>query len=290
LYHICGTDGEKRAWMGVVTHEHVREMAGRTKSCEEEHLEETKNAFMRAGQADCHFEYVTQLEGNGDLTLTWKRILKDGVKVLLGTVVMETRPMADVNHGMLKDGAKETVRFVEEIERVKKENSRLAGERDHALMRLRETVNIKEEVEADLYGKFVLYANAKKAKIRSLAEALATLSASKGGATKSEKHTHRPTAAVESDEEYNTRESTPPKSPSPKPDPPAVPQESILGDNQWLEEPVAPPTKRRKRQPNRPSKVIQKPSSVSSSNRYSRESRSKSTEVEMDSQELIENM
>jgi hypothetical protein len=275
--------------MGVVTHEHVREMAGRTKSCEEEHLEETKNAFMRAGQADCHFEYVTQLEGNGDLTLTWKRILKDGVKVLLGTVVMETRPMADVNHGMLKDGAKETVRFVEEIERVKKENSRLAGERDHALMRLRETVNIKEEVEADLYGKFVLYANAKKAKIRSLAEALATLSASKSGAT-SEKHTHRPAAAVESDEEYNMREVTPPKSPSPKLDPPAVPQESILGDNQWLEEPVAPPTKRRKRQPNRPSKVIQKPSSVSSSNRYSRESRSKSTEVEMDSQELIENM
>ena len=52
LYHIRGTDGAGRAWMAVVTHELVREIARRTKSCEEEHLEETKNAFMRAGQAD----------------------------------------------------------------------------------------------------------------------------------------------------------------------------------------------------------------------------------------------
>ena len=90
---------------------------------------------------------MTRLESNDDLTFTWKRILlKYRINVLIGTIVMETRPMADVNQRMLKDSAKEMTTLVRDFERVKKENNRLAGERDHALKRLRETVNIKEEV------------------------------------------------------------------------------------------------------------------------------------------------
>ena len=64
----------------------------------------------------------------------------------------------------------------QEIDDLRKENTRLASERQGALSRLEKYGNLQKDIEKDLFGKFIVVLNEKKAKIRRLMEQLSTVS------------------------------------------------------------------------------------------------------------------
>ncbi len=122
------------------------------------------------------------------------------------------------------------------------------SERQSALDRLEKCAEVKEAVEAELYGKFKLILNEKKAKIRRLMEQLSSLSdrnrALEGVvATTVGKPMEGDTPGIRSgddtDDEVITGDSPGPKTP------PTRPVESLLGG---ASEVVSPPVKRRRRQ------------------------------------------
>ena len=64
----------------------------------------------------------------------------------------------------------------QEIDDLRKENTRLVSERQGALSRLEKYGNLQKDIEKDLFGKFIVVLNEKKAKIRRLMEQLSTVS------------------------------------------------------------------------------------------------------------------
>ena len=62
------------------------------------------------------------------------------------------------------------VALKEQLSDVKSDYASVAEDRRHLLKRLEQCVDLKEKLEKDLYGKFVLILNEKKAKIRQLLE------------------------------------------------------------------------------------------------------------------------
>ena len=87
----------------------------------------------------------------------------------LGSVTLEPRA-SDSYQLVLEHAVSTTHALREKIELLQEENHRLLNERQAALSRLEKCVNIKEEVEGELFGKFKVVLNEKKAKIRQLME------------------------------------------------------------------------------------------------------------------------
>ena len=100
-----------------------------------------------------------------------KYILTDNVKFLLGSVTLS--PHHDEGAATLLDFA---VSSLQEMGDLQKENTRLASEHQGALSRLEKCTNLQEDIEKDLFGKFKVILNEKKAKIRQLMERLSTVS------------------------------------------------------------------------------------------------------------------
>lgn len=106
---------------------------------------------------------------SGSLQLAWKKFLpKENIRFQLGSVVLHPAPLQQT-HGQLLDFAIDSMQSLRaEVTAVRAEKQRLITERASALHRLEESVSLKEELERDLYGKFKVVLNDKKAKIRKL--------------------------------------------------------------------------------------------------------------------------
>ena len=157
---------------------------------------------------------------------------------------------------VLEHAVSTTHALQQKMEELERENSRLVSERQAALSRLEKCARIKEEVEGELFSKFKVVLNEKKAKIRQLMEQLRALSdqnkslqlqvssqagrAMPSSSATDEGDTHHGEHRETDDE---MAESTPsPKQPSSS-HPMAT--SSLLGEGQEV---VSPPVKRRRRQ------------------------------------------
>lgn len=266
------------------------------------------------------------MKKGGALELTWKKhILTDNVKFLLGSVTLS--PRHDEGAATLLDFAVSSLEQTQQdMDDLQKENTRLASERQGALSRLEKCANLQEDIEKDLFGKFKVILNEKKAKIRRLTEQLNTVSEqlkslqelSKKVPSQAPTKDKRENKAGSDNESPNetddemahspsplATEQQPHTSPSPTPTPgPRI--ESLLGDPN--ERTISsPPVKRRKRNTGmRPtSKVkgqpvelprppsIRKTSSSQSSGKVrirTASSESKKSEDSMDSDDLLQLM
>lgn len=140
---------------------------------EKKFKEETEKALTRQDLGLLNFVYSAVRVGSR-LELTWKKhILSDNIKFLLGSVTFDL--VRDEGVSNLLDFA--VTRLEEsalEISDMKKDNIRLASERLGALSRLEKCANLQQDIERDLFGKFKVVLNEKKAKIRKLMEQLST--------------------------------------------------------------------------------------------------------------------
>ena len=253
---------------------------------EDKFKEETLKALTRQNLGILNFVYsATKKGGGGQMELTWKKhILTNNVKFLLGSVTLNI---------CREEGAIQLLDFAvsaleenqQEIGDLQKDNHRLASERQGALARLDKCANLQQDIEKDLFGKFKVVLNEKKAKIRRLMEQLtnvstqlsqlqqsmkqsaskaATLPATDDNGTEKHRGREEGRRGQESEDETDdemvhspsplvTRAEHASRTPPPS-GAPHLPIESLLGDPNEKEI-SSPPVKRRKRNVGAASKV-----------------------------------
>lgn len=263
-FSLLATDGRK-GWTGALARRRLEETAKKVKMEVEELVEVTGKALTREKLGDMEFLYTSALlerDGEERLELVWKKHLVAGnIKVQLGSLLMEPHQPHVVICRMLEHAISKIAGLQTGIEELSRERVRLVDERTSALQRLDKCVSLKEELETDLYGKFKIVLNEKKAKVRRLMESLSYLSSQQQQAKETETSASRGGGGGVGDgSEVDTDDEAVSPTPSPKskqtPSSPShtAPSEegvSSLLKNDWQDDSTSPPVKRRKREPRR---------------------------------------
>ena len=251
---LAVSDGAK-TWMGRVSPRQLGEMARKAKMEIGEFTSESLKALTCENVGDLNFVYSAKLNPSGSLELAWKKhLISENIKFQLGVAVLDPSPSEVVHSDLLGFASGSITSLREQISSLQKENERLDNERRGALNRLEKYVNIKEDVENDLYGKFKLVLNEKKAKIRRLMDQLlAEKNKSLHEEVRNDRSASRDlpekTPPVEeggdgTDDEI-CDDLTPPPRPKRPPSGSTRAVESLLGGDVEV---VSPPVRRRKRQ------------------------------------------
>ena len=175
-FSIHATDGDN-AWVGDLSHAKLKEMAEMVKIDFEELLKMSQKALTGEQIEGIDFLYATSLVDEDKMKLVWKKQLASGgIKVVLGSVVLPSCEPHQAFCRMLDHAMAKMAELEVNIEELEAEKERLLRERTVILQRLDKCVSDKEDLESNLYGKFKLVLDEKKAKIRRLMEALTHLS------------------------------------------------------------------------------------------------------------------
>lgn len=171
-FTITASNGSK-TWEGKVSSREVKAMASHAEMSEDTFLNEMLKALTREDIGNLNFAYAARIAPGDCLELAFKRhLVADDIRFQLGTVKMQPQP-PERGHGCILRHAVETIaRLKEQIAELNREKARLFSERQETLTRLESCVNVKEDLEKDLFGKFKEILNAKKSKIRALSEEL----------------------------------------------------------------------------------------------------------------------
>ena len=279
-FSILATDGHK-AWKGVLAHKRLEEMAKKVKMEVKELLAVTSKALTRENIGAMEFLYTTKLvqKGGGErLELVWKKhLVVEDIKLQLGSLLLEPDEPGVVLCLMLEHAVNKMNDLQIAIHHLEAERERLVDERMSALQRLDKCVSLKEQLESDLYGKFKLVLNEKKAKVRRLMESLKYLSSQQQGAKTAEKSALQEGGGERDDSEDTDKEDRSGESTTPSPkskqqfSPPQTTSTtegvSSLLKNNWQDESVSPPVKRRRREPRKAARQpeIPRPSHSTSS-------------------------
>ena len=137
-----------QTWVGVVTYRQIRETAKKSKGSEREYIDDTCTA-LTGGEGS--FVYTTTLSpSDNGLEFSWKKhLVKDNIKVFLGSVVMETHSAPGIHAKMLEHAVGMVSNSRDVIRELKGERDRLTEERSGFIKRLTETVNMKDEVREE---------------------------------------------------------------------------------------------------------------------------------------------
>ncbi|XP_072215258.1 DNA repair protein XRCC4 isoform X2 [Excalfactoria chinensis] len=166
------TDGEC-AWTGTVSEAEISREAADMEMNREKYVEELKKALILGEESAGKYNFTVSVdEENTQCHFSYERNLRDG-SFRLGSLKLQkvSRP-ADV--------VKELIGYCLDClgglqvknEHLQKENERLFCDLSDVEKRLEKCVEAKEELEADLYHRFVLVLNEKKTKIRKLQKLL----------------------------------------------------------------------------------------------------------------------
>ena len=245
------SDG-KKAWSGLLSDTELRTLAARVKMEEEEFIGETKRALTREDVSTHSFVYSTRTTAGGGLQLAWKKyLITDNIKFQLGSVSLHPMAPEKAHSHLLKQAITSISGLQGQVKEVQVEKGRLESERRSVLNRHEKCVSLREDIEKDLYGKFKLVLNEKKAKIRRLMEQLENLS-EHSRTVQSQGSSPQKTLPIKDPGNYSSDETddemgTGTPSPHPKPVAHQLPPEqpSLLGDEN---EALSPPVKRRRRQ------------------------------------------
>ena len=136
------------SWVGVVTHRQLRQTAKKSKGSEREYVDDTQSA-LTGGRGSFLFGSALSPSDNS-LELSWKKhLVKDNIKVFVGSVVMETHPAPGVHAKMLEHGVGVVSQSRRLIEDLRRERDRLVSERRGFIKRLQDTANLKNEVKGE---------------------------------------------------------------------------------------------------------------------------------------------
>lgn len=294
LYYLEVSDGS-RGWVGTYSYKNIQQVAKEGKMVEEHVALDTKRALTGDNTTGAVYIYTAIENSSKDtLELTWKKQLtsNNDVKITLGQVVLEACHDMELHARIMDHAVMEIQHLRANIVELTKAKKRLTEERVAVLKRFEQCVNIKEEIEGDLYGKFKLVLNEKKAKVRGLMESLKRDQKDMVTTATTGKRSHAPnetTPTIEStDDEVSDIDDK--ATPSPKSKQEINTGTDALMDDNW-ETGVAssPPVKRRKRIKNPPApRVIPRPS-LANKRSASRDSEDTSEKM-VDSQDLINMM
>ena len=172
--YLKAFDGS-RGWEGSISEMGLRALAERSKTDFPQYVTETKKALSRQELGTQSFLYsVKYLEKKNKIQLVWKKyIASDNVKFQLGEVELSGSSSGSGLASSLLDMA---VMSIDELlmsnHQLQSQCERLAKERHEVLQDLTQCADIQDKIEKDLFGKFKLVLNEKKAKIKNLMQSV----------------------------------------------------------------------------------------------------------------------
>ncbi|XP_067838901.1 DNA repair protein XRCC4 isoform X2 [Heptranchias perlo] len=172
-FNVTLCNGEQ-AWSGRVSNNQVTREAKEAEMDREKYVDELRRALTTGEERtkSYSFDFFKDSDKEEVFQFSYEKLLQD-ISFKLGSV--ELRKVHDST-----EVTKELINYVldcnaelrDKNEHLQQENKRLSCDRNYCLNELEKCVKAKEELEQDLYSRFVLVLNEKKAKIRSLQENL----------------------------------------------------------------------------------------------------------------------
>uniref|UniRef100_A0A3P8SIZ6 X-ray repair complementing defective repair in Chinese hamster cells 4 n=1 Tax=Amphiprion percula TaxID=161767 RepID=A0A3P8SIZ6_AMPPE len=170
------TDGQT-AWRGAVSEAAVCSEAEELEMQMERYIQDLQQALTMAESSTSYSFSLTPSPPNHSsaVMLTYEKIEKD-LSFRLGCVMLEavTEP-AEAVRELLTHSLHKGNTLQHHNQKLQEENQRLRREQQRIAAELKRYAHGKDALEAELYSRFVLVLNEKKAKIRSLQETVTTL-------------------------------------------------------------------------------------------------------------------
>ncbi|XP_063996166.1 DNA repair protein XRCC4 isoform X2 [Pogoniulus pusillus] len=207
-FDIVLSDGQS-AWTGTVSEAEISREAADMEMNREKYVEELKKALIAGEESAGKYNFAISRDDESMKCLfSYERNLKDGSFRLGSLKLQKVSSAAEVIKELLSYCLDRLGRLQAKNEHLQKENERLLNEWSDVEKRLEKCVEAKEELEADLYGRFVLVLNEKKAKIRNLQKLLseAKESAAEAKCTRDNKGTTQMATGRENDYDGSTDE------------------------------------------------------------------------------------
>ncbi|XP_070599176.1 DNA repair protein XRCC4 isoform X2 [Erythrolamprus reginae] len=168
-FDLILSDGQS-AWIGRVSEEEISREAAEMEMKQEKYVEELKKVLLFDQEfSDAYRFDISKKEINGEsIHFSYEKNLKD-VTFRLGSLILQK---VTKSSEVIRELITYCLDCVKELhaknDHLQKENQRLLTDLDDMQEQLQKCVEAKEELETDLYKRFVLVLNEKKAKIRSL--------------------------------------------------------------------------------------------------------------------------
>ncbi|KAK5851543.1 hypothetical protein PBY51_023090 [Eleginops maclovinus] len=175
-FQVLLTDGQD-AWRGDVSEAAVCAEAEELEMQMDRYVQDIRQALT---DTECYVTYSFNLtpsppDHSTVLTLAYEKVQKD-ISFRLGSVVLKADPdPAEALRELLTHSLQRGNTLQQENQNLQQENLGLRGEHRRISAELKRYAGGKEALEAELYSRFVLVLNEKKAKIRSLQEAVTHL-------------------------------------------------------------------------------------------------------------------
>ncbi|OPJ82122.1 DNA repair protein XRCC4 isoform A [Patagioenas fasciata monilis] len=171
-FGIVLSDGQC-AWTGTVSEAEISREAADMEMNREKYVEELRKALITGEESAGKYNFViSRDEENMECYFSYERNLKDGSFRLGSLKLQKVSSPAEVVKELIGYCLDCLGRLRARNEHLQKENERLFSDWSDVEKRLEKCVEAKEELEADLYNRFILVLNEKKAKIRSLQKLL----------------------------------------------------------------------------------------------------------------------
>ncbi|XP_024859903.1 DNA repair protein XRCC4 [Kryptolebias marmoratus] len=201
-FQLLLTDGQD-AWRGEVSEAAVNSEAEELEMQREKYIQDLQQA-LTATENNSSYSFTLTPDPpnrNCSVTLTYEKIQKD-ISFRLGCVRLEavTEPVEVVRevliHSLERGNTLHTTnhKLREENQRLRQEHQRIAAE-------LKRYTEGKEALEAELYSRFVLVLNEKKAKIRSLQETVTNMQETRSSGGQKSKESVKSTKTADQDGE-----------------------------------------------------------------------------------------
>ncbi|XP_070706990.1 DNA repair protein XRCC4 [Pempheris klunzingeri] len=270
-FQLLLTDGQD-AWRGDVSEAAVCAEAEELEMQTERYIQDLQQALTHTETSGTYSFSLTPSppERGSTATLAYEKVQKD-ISFRLGSVVLQAVPEpTEAVRELLIHGLQRGNKLDHLNQKLEEENRKLRREQQHITAELKRYAGGKEALEAELYSRFVLVLNEKKAKIRSLQEAVTRLQdtcrSSDGQKKEDSVKSHRTASPEEdeyggsTDEEPDEVQPTPASTSSTRESSTPSPMDDSLRDITD----VAPCRKRRFRHLGPPDPAVKRPSPQSS--------------------------
>jgi len=160
----------QNAWKGYLHIKDLEALAKRVEMTCAEYITITRDALTKNRTEE--YEYDVKECDDQNVVLFWKQTAADDVKFQLGSITLKRAATSakQVIDTMLQFHIVSHKSLLETIKQLEADNARLASEREKGLKLLEKCIQAKEQLELEMYNKFAVVLNAKKAKIRDLKE------------------------------------------------------------------------------------------------------------------------
>ncbi|XP_041042863.1 DNA repair protein XRCC4 isoform X1 [Carcharodon carcharias] len=167
---VC--NGEQ-AWSGRVSDNQVTMEAKEAEMDREKYVDELQQALTTGEETVRNYSFDFSKDNDEEVFhFSYEKLLQD-ISFKLGSVELrQVLDSTEVNKELISYVLRCNAELRDKNEHLQQENKRLLCERNYTLKELEKYVKAKEELEQDLYSRFILVLNEKKAKIRSLQETL----------------------------------------------------------------------------------------------------------------------